>query len=84
MGRGTSVTITTDVEVYLEEFDTEDLISELEDRGHSVITDDHTFSGDAMSDLTTLADSVYWNIRDGKFDSKELRELVSRITGRIL
>ena len=84
MGRGTSVTVTTDVEVYLEEVDTEDLISELEDRGHSVITDDHTFSGDAMSDLTTLADNVYWNIRDGKFDSKELRELVSRITGRIL
>lgn len=79
-----SVTITTDVEVNMDEFETEDLIEELESRGHTVVTDDQTFSGDAMYDISTLADAVYWRIRDGEFDSKELREMVSRITGRIL
>lgn len=60
------VTINTDVDVYLEDFDDKDLIEELRDRGYYVSDEEKTQSG-----LTSLEDLyISWTLDRNNFEEK--------------
>jgi len=61
-----------EVDVDLTDFETEDLIDELENRGH-------------MADTTSkeIVESIYQNRRQGKDFSSELDQLIYTVLGKI-
>lgn len=67
-----SISVETFVDIDLEDIDTEDLIQELEDRGHK---------------LSGVAESLIWSIYEkralGQDYSKDLDELIYQSIGRI-
>ena len=63
------------VDVDLGEFDTDDLIEELESRGKAV--------GD-LTDNSVLVHNIYEKRRLGQDYQRELDELIYQVTGRIL
>jgi len=65
-------TIYTEVEVDLADFDTEDLIDELENRGHF-----------ASTDSTELVEAIYQKRRLGKDYQAELDSLICSVLGKI-
>lgn len=77
-------TVTVDVDIDLSEFDDDDLIEEVQRRGHSVITGSSVWTEESDDMIRERAEKVYWQIRDGAEASAELRQLISHITGRIL
>lgn len=73
----TRKTVYTEVEVDvdLSDFDTDDLIEELESRGEIV--------GD-KSDNSVLVDTIYQKRRLGQDYQRELNDLIYQVTGKIL
>ena len=65
-----------EVEVDLSDFDTDDLIEELENRGEVV--------GDAPGDNKELIVSIFEKKRLGKDYERELDELIYNVIGRII
>jgi hypothetical protein len=67
-----------EVEVNLDEFDTEDLIEELEARGH-----DYNTQGVDGEEMRELLERVWMNRRYGKDYQTELDQLIYGVLGRI-
>jgi hypothetical protein len=64
-----------EVDVSLSDFDTDDLIQELEDRG-KMVDDSHTDSG-------TLVKQIYEKRKLGQEYEQELRALIYNVLGKI-
>lgn len=64
-----------EVDVSLSDFDTDDLIQELEDRG-KMVDDSHTDSG-------TLVRQIYEKRRLGHDYEQDLRDLIYNVLGKI-
>lgn len=77
----TYVTVNTDVDVYLDEFDTDDLIEELESRGHTVLKAVSTF-GQSESEIK-LFEQLYQKRRTNQDYTKELDQLIYNCIGRM-
>lgn len=74
-------TITTDVEVDLSEFDTDDLIEELEDRGEWT----GIRSGDVQFDSKELLEAIWMKRRVGNHDYQtELDQLIYAVLGHVI
>jgi len=74
-------TITTDVEVDLSEFDTEDLIEELEDRGEWP----GLGSGNVQLDSKELLEAIWLKRRVGNQDYQtELDQLIYTVLGHVV
>ena len=73
----TYVTVSTEVEVDLSEFDTDELIEELACRGIS-----DTVLGEAK--LNVIVDAIYQKRRLGKDYQAELDQLIYNVLGRIV
>lgn len=73
-----TVSTYVDVDVDLTDFDTDDLIEELESRGKLMSTTNNP------SDNQELLTSIYENRRLGKCYQRELDELIYHVLGRIL
>jgi hypothetical protein len=74
-------TITTDVEVDLSEFDTDDLIEELEDRGEWT----GIRSSDAQFDSKELLEAIWMKRRVGNHDYQpELDQLIYAVLGHVI
>lgn len=71
--------VTAEVEVDLEEFDTDDLIDELERRGQDYNT--KYVDSDAMRELL---ETIWFNRRNGKDYQKELDALIYGVLGKVL
>jgi hypothetical protein len=71
--------VTAEVEVNLDEFDTDDLIEELECRGYDYNTKD--VDADAMRGLL---ETIWFNRRNGKDYQKELDDLIYGVLGKVL
>jgi hypothetical protein len=67
-----------EVEVNLDEFDTEDLVEELEARGHEYNT--QNVDGEEMRELL---ERIWMNRRYGKDYQTELDQLIYGVLGRI-
>jgi hypothetical protein len=65
-----------EVDVDLSDFDTDDLIEELESRGHGAEIEDST--------ATELIGVIYEKRRLGKDYEQELEQLIYQVTGRIV
>lgn len=66
-----------DVDVDLEEFDTDDLIEELESRGHMV-------SDDNGSDHNEILVKIWELKRMGKPFDRELDDLIYKVLGKVI
>lgn len=75
------VTVSTDVDVWMEEFDDEDIIDEFIERKLS-LPDDYVHVIE-KSEIHLLLDTIYHAKRCGKDYSKELDELIYGVIGRI-
>jgi len=74
-------TITTDVEVDLSEFDTEDLIEELEDRGEWI----GAGASDTRFDSKELLETIWMKRRMGNNDYQhELDQLIYAVLGHVV
>ena len=73
----TYVTVSTEVEVDLSEFDTDELIEELADRG---VRD--SVSGETK--FSDIIDAIYQKRRLGKDYQAELDQLIYNVLGRIV
>ena len=73
------VTVTTDVEIELKDFDTDDLIEELERRGR-----DYNTNGVDGDDMRELLEKIYLNRRNGKDYQSELDQLIYGVLGKIV
>ena len=73
--------ITTEVEIDLSEFDTRDLVEELESRGHD-FTGTHIPLGDGNGN--GLLDKIYQKRRTGRNFDAELDEFLQLSLGRIV
>ena len=73
-------TIYTEVEVEVDitEFDTEDLIEELEERGQYLGNSTSTY------DSKELVDQIWMLRRNGRDYQQQLNELIYNVTGRIV
>jgi hypothetical protein len=69
--------VTVEVEVDLGDFDSEDLIDELEARGEDIVSSSSTA-------ITEIVDQIWQNRRLGKDYQAELTELIYQVTGKIL
>ena len=65
-----------EVDVSLSDFDTEDLIEELESRGNLPIEDN--------TDAKELVESMYLKRRNGKDYQQELDQLIYQVLGKIV
>lgn len=75
------VTVYTDVEVDVElsEFDTDDLIEELESRGHMIAKDDRH-----DSDNQSILEIIWQKRRTGKDYQNELDSLIYNVLGKVI
>ena len=73
--------ITAEVEVSLSEFDTEDLVEELESRGHDFVKND-TLLGDGNGN--SLLEKIYQKRRTGSNFDAELDQFLQQSLGRIV
>ena len=74
-------TITTDVEVDLSEFDTEDLIEELEDRGEWI----GPTTSDVRFDSKELLEAIWMKRRMGNHNYQtELDQLIYAVLGHVI
>ena len=72
--------ITTEVEIDLSEFDTRDLVEELESRGHDFAENDIPL-GDGNGN--SLLEQIYQKRRTGRNFDAELDEFLQQSLGRI-
>ena len=77
-----TTTVEVDVSIDLEDFDTDDLIDELEDRGYDVTynAEEQDISGDYNKEIL---DQIYHLRRQNKDYQSELDTLIYNIVGRI-
>lgn len=73
------VTVSTDVDIYLDEIDTDDLIDELSSRGVDMNT--KGVDGDAMRNLLS---EIFQLKRTGRDFSRQLDELIYEGIGRFV
>jgi len=73
--------ITTEVEIDLSEFDTRDLVEELESRGHD-FTETHIPLGDGKGN--SLLEQIYQKRRTGRNFDAELDQFLQLSLGRIV
>ena len=66
-----------EVEVDLTDFETEDLIEELEDRGQGM-------NGTGIYDSKELVEQIWMLRRNGKDYQRQLDDLIYNVTGRIV
>jgi hypothetical protein len=71
--------VTVDVDLY--DFDTEDLVEELESRGYVC---ERGYRTQEDEPVEVIAEKVYWQIRDGLEVTPEIRAVIASLTGRIL
>ncbi len=71
--------VTAEVEVDLAEFDTDDLIEELESRGH----DYNTFGVDG-DEMRLLLEQIWLRRRTGQDYQRELDQLIYGVLGKIV
>ena len=67
-----------EVDVDISEFDTEDLLEELEDRGESM------GNGTGVYDSKELLEQIWMLRRNGKDYQRQLDNLIYNVTGRIV
>lgn len=73
------VTVSSEVEVDLSDFDTDDLIEELENRGY-----DYNTSGVDADAMRELLEKIWLNRRTGKDYQKELDGLIYGVLGKVV
>lgn len=73
------VTVSTDVDIYLDEIDTDDLVQELNSRGASFGASD----GDEFG-MRTLLGEIFELKRNGRDFSQQLDALIYKSLGRIV
>lgn len=74
------VTVSTDVDVYLDEIDTDDLIEELESRGR-----DYNTKGVDADEMRGLLEKIWLKRREGREDyQSELDKLIYGVLGKII
>jgi len=71
--------ITVDVDVDLDDFDTDDLINELEGRGYSIVEDEFE-----DTEFKAFIRTIYEKRRIGNDYQSELDELFDKVLGKIL
>lgn len=71
--------ITTEVEVRLDDFDTEDLVKELTDRNYKFNTED--VDGEAARDILQ---QIWHNRRCSKPYQQELDQLIYKVLGKVI
>ena len=76
MSKYKTVYTEVEVEVDLTDFETEDLIEELEDRGQSM--------GNGPYDSKELLEQIWMLRRNGKDYQRQLDNLIYNVTGRIV
>jgi hypothetical protein len=73
-------TVTTEVDIDLDEFDTDDLIEELERRGR-----DYNTHGVDADEMRTLLEHIWLKRRQGRQDYEiELNSLIYGVLGKIV
>ena len=77
MGRYTTVTATVDVDIDLEEIDTDELIAELESRGEYV-------ENMEPRDVKEMIETIWMKRRTNQSYDRELDDLIYQVTGRIV
>ena len=77
MSKYKTVYTEVEVEVDLTDFETEDLIEELEDRGQGM-------NGTGIYDSKELVDQIWMLRRNGKDYQRQLDNLIYNVTGRIV
>ena len=78
MSKYKTVYTKVEVEVDLTDFETEDLIEELEDRGESI------GNGTGVYDSKELLEQIWMLRRNGKDYQRQLDNLIYNVTGRIV
>jgi len=78
MSKYKTVYTEVEVEVDLTDFETEDLIEELEDRGESM------GNGTGVYDSKELLEQIWMLRRNGKDYQRQLDNLIYNVTGRIV
>lgn len=73
------VTVSTDVDIYLDEIDTDDLVQELNSRGHNHSVNDVDEFG-----MRTILSDIFQRKRTGQDFSRQLDELIYQGLGRIV
>lgn len=73
------VTVSTDVDVYLDEIDTDDLIEELESRGR-----DYNTKGVDADEMRGLLEKIWLNRREGRDYQAELNKLIYGVLGKVI
>lgn len=73
------VTVSTDVDIYLDEIDTDDLVEELKSRGVNINTD---YVGEFG--MKTILSDIFQRKRTGQDFSRQLDELIYQELGRIV
>ena len=76
MSKYKTVYTEVEVEVDLTDFETEDLIEELEDRGQSM--------GNGTGDSKELVEQIWMLRRNGRDYQQQLNDLIYQVTGRII
>lgn len=75
--------VSVDVEVDMDDFDTDDLIDELRWRGHTVYKNNLSVKSSPSDDLCDLVNDIYQKRRTGvNFDS-EIDNLIYNVIGRM-
>ena len=77
MSKYKTVYTEVEVEVDLTDFETEDLIEELEDRGQGM-------NGTGIYDSKELVEQIWMLRRNGKDYQRQLDNLIYNVTGRIV
>ena len=72
------ITVNTDVDIYLDEIDTDDLVQELNSRGHNYSVNDVDEFG-----MRTILSDIFQRRRTGQDYSRQLDELIYQGIGRI-
>lgn len=76
---GRYVTVETEVDINLEEFDTDELIEELENRGY-----DYNTKGVDADEMRGLLETIWLNRRTGKDYQNELNKLIYGVLGKVV
>ena len=79
MSKYKTVYTEVEVDVNIEDFDTEDLVEELENRGYKYNTDG--VDADAMRELLT---KIWQNRREGRAYDQELDQLIYGVLGKVI
>jgi hypothetical protein len=72
-------TIYKEVDVDLSDFDTEDLVDELESRGY-----DYNTNGVDGDDMRVILEKIWLNRRQGQDYQRELNQLIYGVLGKVI